>query len=467
MNRLSLHLSISLSLFVVALTADRTCAQAPDAPPGRWQLETLQLKSGTEYRGLIQSQSDTEIDFAEIVQPPGKPMYAVIRGIARDAVEKLDRLDDAGHERLAARFRRFRHKALIELGRMEQVALREESRDGSPHQVYDGPWFMLSSSSDAERTRQCVVRIEQIFRAYRTLLPPRIDEPQPLFVTLYGSLDDYRGRLRRLDLSLDNAAFYSPRERTILAGSDLNLFAERLNQVRREHEEVKQNYGRLDAEYVKTLAALSIDLKAGGFSDDEAAAEIRQRKATWKAEMDQILAANVQRQRTNEQKFAEVTRQMFARLYHEAFHAYLDTFVYPHDSHHVPRWLNEGLAQVFETGQLDGDSLRIDAPDRDRLRRLREDLAAQPLPLAQLLTAQEREFLGPHGDSSSQRHYLYAWGLAYYLAFDEGLLTTARLDDYVARDAKRQGPIARFERLVNQPLPQFERRWREQMVAAR
>jgi hypothetical protein len=266
-------------------------------------------------------------------------------------------------------------------------------------------------------------------------------------------------------LSLDNAAFYSPRERTILAGSDLNLFAERLNQVRREHEEVKRNYARLDAEYAKTLSALSADLKAGGFSDDETAAEIRQRKATWKAEMEQILAANAQRQRSNEQKFVEVTQQMFGRLNHEAFHAYLDTFVYPHDSHHVPRWLNEGLAQVFETGQLDGDSLRIDARDRDRLRRLREDLAAGPLPLAQLLTAQEREFLGPHGDTSSQRHYLYAWGLSYYLAFDESLLAASRLDEYVKQGSQRQNPIERFERLINQPLPQFERRWREAMMA--
>ena len=158
---------------------------------------------------------------------------------------------------------------------------------------------------------------------------------------------------------------------------------------------------------------------------------------------------------------------MFARLNHEAFHAYLDMFVYPHDQHHVPRWLNEGLAQVFETGQLDGDSLRIDAPDRDRLARLQQDLATQPLPLAQLLTAQEREFLGPHGDGSSQRHYLYAWGLAYHLAFQENLLGTARLDQYVTPAAQKLSPVARFEGLVNQPLPSFEQRWREAIAAAR
>ena len=463
----SLRLSLSLSLLLGSLSATAHAQAQPAAPPGRWRLETLALKSGAKYHGLIQSQSEAEYDFAEILQPPGKPMYAVVRGIPRETVAFVERLDDAGHKELAARFSRFRYKALVEAGRIEQVELREETRDGAPHQVYDGPWFMLASTSDAERTRECVVRVEQIFRAYRTLLPARIKDPPPLFVSLYGSLDDYRGRLRRLDLSLDNAAFYSPRERTILAGSELNLFADRLAQVRKEHEEVKQTYARLDAEYAKSLAALSAELKAGGFSDDEAAAEVRQRKAAWKAEMEQALASNAQRQRTNEQKFGEVTRQMFARLYHEAFHAYLDTFVYPHDSHHVPRWLNEGLAQVFETGQLDGDSLRIDAPDRERLARLRADLAAQPLSLAQLLTAQEREFLGPHGDTSSQRHYLYAWGLAYFLAFDENLLATPRMDDYVAQDAKRLEPIARFERLVNQPLPKFEQRWREAMAASR
>jgi hypothetical protein len=41
------------------------------------------------------------------------------------------------------------------------------------------------------------------------------------------------------------------------------------------------------------------------------------------------------------------------------------------------------------------------------------------------------------------------------------------MDEYVAQDARRLDPITRFERLVNQPLPKFEQRWREAMVAAR
>ena len=455
---------ICISLSLAACRAQQLPA---DDPPGRWKLETVTLKSGLQYRGLVLMQRETELDFAEIIQPPGRPMYAVIRGIAMKDIDQIERLQDEEHKELADRFGRFRNRAVIEAGRIDQVALEIALQADQAMLAYKGPWFTLTSSTDDERTRQCVVRIEQIFRAYRTLLPPRIAKPERLSVVLCGSLDDYRGRLRKLDLSLDNAAFYSPRERTIWAGSDLNLFAERLGQVRRDHEEVKRTYAKLDAAHAQRLATLNAELKADGFSEEEAAAEIRQRKSSWKEQMEEVLAANAQRQRANEQKFADVTSQMFSRVNHEAFHAYLDMFVYPQDQHHVPRWLNEGLAQVFETGQLDGDSLRIDAPDRQRLTRLQQDLATQPLPLAQLLTAQEREFLGSHGESSSQRHCLYAGGLAYHLALQENLLGTARLNDYVSPAAQKLSPATRFESLVNQPLPKFEQRWREAMTAAR
>ena len=56
--------------------------------------------------------------------------------------------------------------------------------------------------------------------------------------------------------------------------------------------------------------------------------------------------------RENVQLFDKVTRQMFTRLYHEAFHAYLENYVYPHDRYDVPLWLNEGLAVLLEGGLL-------------------------------------------------------------------------------------------------------------------
>jgi hypothetical protein len=447
------------------LPTPEAAGQVPDDPPGRWVFESLTLKEGSKVSGLIQGETDAEIDFAQIVQPAGKPMYAVIRGIPRDQVEQMHRLPAEAHAALVQRFAQFRNRAVIEAGRMDAIKLTSQPDSGTPTLHYAGRWFHLVSTANDEQTRRCLVRIEQLFRAYRTLLPPRTDDPRPLTVHLFGSQDEYRGRLRELELTLDNAAFYSPRQATIFAASDLNLFADRLAQVRRQHERVRKDMARLDAEHTKRLAALPDELRAAGFSADEASAEIRQRKATWKKEMYATLAANRERERAAEQKFAAITDKMFASLAHESFHAWLDTFVYPHERHHVPRWLNEGLAQVFESGQLDGDSLRLDAPDKGRLAALRAELAGpRPLQLAQVLAANEREFLGPHAGGAPQRQYLYAWGLAHYLTFHENLLASGRLDAYVSPQAQRLDPIARFEQLVGRSLPEFEKSWREAMA---
>jgi hypothetical protein len=133
----------------------------------------------------------------------------------------------------------------------------------------------------------------------------------------------------------------------------------------------------------------------------------------------------------------------------------------------VPRWLNEGLAQVFESVQLDGEVLRIDAADPDRLRELRADGAR--LPLATLLNTRDQEFLagellGSRGGAAVQRTYLYSWALAYYLAFQEYRLTGAAMEEYVAPQLAPSDPLARFERLVDMPLDEFEQRFRRAML---
>ena len=444
-------------------------------PPGRWPLETLRLHNGTEYRGLVLAERDSEIDFAEIVQPAGKPMHAVIRGVERGHIAELKRLDAPQHQQLEERFRMFRNRAFIEAGRMEEVELTTQKRGGTNYKVYDGEWFDLLATTDDESARKCVVRVEQIFRAYRTLLPPRVESEnvhpenkrgQKLQVHLYGSMADYRAALRQLGLSINNPACYAPKQRLILAGGELTAFAERLAQTRQESETLRKEYARLDVEFAKSLNRLSGELKQSGFTPDEITSELRLRKTSWKTEMENALAKATEIDRRNTARFREVTQQMFARLNHEAFHAYLDLHVYPHERQHVPRWLNEGLAQVFEYAELEGDTLRIDAPDRARLAALQSDRAT--LPLATLLTTSDNEFLankfgGISTGTNVQRTYLYSWALAHHLAFQEYRLTGKPLDEYVAAGAA-EDPIARFEKLVEMPLADFERAFRQAML---
>jgi hypothetical protein len=140
---------------LITTSASVTLAQPPsDDHPGRWQLETLTLKDQSQIRGLIQSQTATEIDFAQVIQPPGKPMHAVIRVIPRTSVTKIEGLDEAEHLALFRRFALFRNRAVIEAGRMDQLELTSQSAGASRVLHYAGPWFELTSTADYEQTRR-------------------------------------------------------------------------------------------------------------------------------------------------------------------------------------------------------------------------------------------------------------------------------------------------------------------------
>jgi hypothetical protein len=423
------------------------------------------LQDGREFRGLVQSESERWLDFAEIVQRPGEATFAVVRGIDRQQVKSVERLPEEERRDLMRRFAELRQRAVIEAGRMESVPLREALAGQRPALVYEGDWFTLVSTADEESTRRCVVRIEQIFRAYRTLLPPRASAARRLEIRLYAALDEFRQELRTLRLDLDNPAYYDSRQGRIVAACELVHYARRLAEARREAQDLERQYEELEGEFRRRLAEIGDELRRAGFREGEITSELNLRKAAWAKEKEAAFSRARQQMRRNEARFGEVTAAMLRRLSHEALHAWLDLYVFPASEHHVPRWLHEGLAQVFESGQLEGDTLRLDAPDWNKLRQLQASLAStSPLALWEILAALERPYAGRHGDES-QLHYLYAWGVAHHLVFGDGLLTRPALRQYVAAEAAEMEPAARFERLTGVPLADWERNWRAAMLA--
>src|SRR5438128_10873856 len=156
-------------LLVLAAYSPSALAQSDD-----WPMERIVVRPNREYHGLLLEKSERQLEFAEIVRPRGKPMYAIIHAIPADRVRSYARLQGAERSKLQDRFQALRNRALIEAGRMEAVQLRTVQRDGVDHLLYDGPWFTMLSAADEQTTRRCIVRIEQTFRAYRQLLPPRI-----------------------------------------------------------------------------------------------------------------------------------------------------------------------------------------------------------------------------------------------------------------------------------------------------
>jgi hypothetical protein len=67
----------------------------------------------------------------------------------------------------------------------------------------------------------------------------------------------------------------------------------------------------------------------------------------------------------------------------------------------------------------------------------------------------------------SQQRYLYSWGLAWRLLSSTALLDDEALTAYVTPAPGAPSPVERFERFAGKKLPDFEREWRDAMLALR
>src|SRR5262249_6600516 len=161
-----------------------------------------------------------------------------------------------------------------------------------------------------------------------------------------------------------------------------------------------------------------------------------------------------------DEQFQAATRQLFRTLYHEAFHAYLANFVYPPAEADVPRWLNEGLAQVFESAFIEGGELRVGHAEKARLVAAQTALGKGDLvPVADLLKAGPKQFVVLHASDQqgSDRYYLTSWSAAFYLMFDRRLLGTKKMDEYVKTLKRGTDPTQAFADLVGQTPAAFEK----------
>jgi len=424
----------------------------------QWPTERVELLSGGVLRGFVESEDDLWIRLIEIHQPRGRPMYLLIRSIDRASVAKVDRLEPQQRAELKQRIDQFRNRSRIEAGHWQAIRLSLVTRSGSHYRRYRGKWFTLESTADEEMTRRMIVRVEQVFTAYRQVLAPRSQPRRPLRLVVLGSMDEYRTHLKRLGIDIRNPACFVREDNLVIAGSELSRLAGQLDGIRARHEQLREELERLEQEMSTRLAALSRKFKEDGLSRSETQRLLLMEKVKFQKQIDAKRKELDRCDAENRRMFDGLTHRMFARLYHEAFHAYLENYVYPYDEYRVPRWLNEGLAVMFEGGLLEAGTLRVDAPREETLRRLKADLAgSRPLSLQDLLTADAGEYLLHAG---ANRHYDYSWGLVYYLTFEKDLLASPELQRYVALASQDTPPLERFEELTGTPLTKFEAIWR-------
>jgi hypothetical protein len=434
------------ALAVVALAA--VPALAGPTANSDWAFDVLKLKNGVVHKGLLLEDGPAGVRFQIIRRLPGRPTVWVTFAFKKDDIAKLEKLTDEQRADLKAKLEEIDPSPEAEARRADKIDLTIVDWNGKKKAGlrYESDYFTLISDAPEEVVRRAAYRLENVYAAYARFLPPRYSGSTPTVIEVYQSLAGYQKAVPGGE-SLQNPAFYDPSANRVVCGTDLKKLGDDLARFRADTKPWLDDLAKNEAK-IKQLYAKDPDLPRHlkPYRDQRALVE---REA-----------------KTSEAAFERATRQLFQTLYHEAFHAYVSNFVYPAGVKgpsdcpgELPRWLNEGMAQVFETALFEAGELRIGHADRNRLEKAHDLLAKKEFPaIKDILGAGRDVFVVNHAGKrpSADRMYVATWALASYLMFDRRVLGTAALDDFVKAVCAGGEPVKAFEALVGQPVGEFE-----------
>jgi hypothetical protein len=423
---------------------------APAAPPATpdWAFDVLKLKNGVVHKGLLLEEGPNGVRFQVIARKPGRPTVWVTWAFKKEDVARLEKLSDEERAALKARLEEIDPSPEAEARRADRIDLKTVEWDGKKDAGlrYESDYFTLVSDAPEEVVRRAAYRLENVYAAYARFLPPRYPGAAPTVIQVYQSLDGYRKAVPG-GAGLQNPAFYDPSANRVVCGTDLKKLGDELARFRAETKPYLDELAKKEAEVIRLYG-----------KKPELARHLKPLQEQ-RAEVGRAAKAS-------EAAFERATRQLFQTLFHEAFHAYAGNFVYPPagKAHpdcpgELPRWLNEGMAQVFETAVFEAGELRIGHADRARLEKAHDLLARKEfLPLKDVLTAGRDVFVVHHAGQrpAADRAYVATWALASYLMFDRRVVGTAALDEFVKAVCAGAEPMKAFEGLVGQPVGEFE-----------
>jgi hypothetical protein len=435
------------AILCFALTTTSLLA-APTTLTPDWSYDVLKLKNGVVHKGMIVEEGTKAVRFRIVRRAPGRPTISLTLVFNHTEIAKLDKLNADARAELKTKLDEVELSAQAEAKRLEKLDLKTVEWRGKKDAGlrYDSDYFSLLSDAPEEIVRRAAYRLEQVYAAYARFLPPRYPAGKPVVIHVYQSLEGYQTALPK-GMEFRNPAFYDPEANRVVCGTNLKQLGEDLKRARQQaaqnFEELKKQEDEVRRLYGKT-PELGRHLQP-----------IKEMRAKLRGAAD-----------ANEKVFNGATEQLFRILYHEAFHAYVGNFVYPHTRGSpasigdLPRWLNEGMAQVFETAVFEAGELRVGHAERERLVKAQDWLHKKEFtPLKDLLTAGPKVFVVAHGGQrpETDRIYVSAWALASYLMFDRRVLGTAALDEFVKTVHTGGNAFTAFEKLVGQPPDEFEK----------
>lgn len=456
------HLAKKFGWLFLLFTAGTLLAE--EGRSRKWPMDKVILKDGEILQGLIRSEDDTKVHLLWCRVRPGKPLSFIGRKISQDEIDHLQRLTEAQRKELQQRIDDYINRAKQEEIDKDEVELTRGNLYGPNTLSYDGNSFTLYTTASAETARLAALRLEKRFAAFREVLPPRLEPKRELRIILWGSKEEFQAYKARSGIEIQNRAYFDAEHNRVVAYTQADTLLAKhqatLRDLEAQSRELAEKYKAVRAELIREAKIL----KQIGAKDAQKA-NSTSKLAFFRQQRESIERDIEKARRHNDQVVNDFLEQNLRTLYHEAFHAYLENFVYDHEHYRVPRWFNEGLAQVYENHleHLGGKLRAEDSPQQAR--RLLEDLKGpQPLTLEQILTAPDATFLGVHGTPAkqSERYYLYSWGLAELVRAE----ILSRESPYQALDAfvdnqSDANSVARLEHLFGKPLPQIEADWKQ------
>lgn len=423
-------------------------AFAQPVQPATWAYDTIRLVNGSTFRGLLLGDDGPAVRFRVVTRAPGRPTVTLTTEFPKSNVMEITRLTDADRATLRARLAELDPTGQGERERMASLAFTPAPWLGKAEgaRQYESDDFTLVSTAPEDLTRRAAVRLEQLAAAFRRFLPSRAERPKPTAVYLAPTPAEFRALLGPTAPPFANPAVFDVMGNRIVCGSDLQRFGAELTGSVLHHERQRIAIDRYEAEVRKLYRDSKPDLERF--------------LATCREQRLKLAVAEA----ANDRAFDAATKRLFGTLYHELFHAYAANAAFPDAD--LPRWLNEGLAQLFESAVVEAGELRVDHADADRLKAVREFVRPGGPGLmswAELLRADANGFLVKHTDTTAatDRAYATAWLAAHDLLFRRHALGTETFVTY--RKAVKAGtdPAKAFETWTGLTTDEYDRRLKD------
>ncbi len=279
MSRLAFSISVWANFCLLA--AGPAGAIGPGEPPeDADSRESVVLKDSTTYYGLIESVDDDWLTLIRIQSPRGQQMHLVIQPFDRSQVDSFKRLD-AARAALEQRIAEFRNRATVEAANMDAIKLETREAEGLSYRHYASKWFTLDSTADEPSTRRVIVRAQQIFAAYRQIVPPRSVPSQPPRLVVLGSMEQYQPLLVKLGLKMkiENPACFVEDRNVVVIGSDLARLAAVTAKITAQNAQLRQELKDLEERHRKLLSDLAQSLRNSGVPNPDISSEISRESA--------------------------------------------------------------------------------------------------------------------------------------------------------------------------------------------